>query len=171
MKWGEIESFFCEHLSNIFFRSIERSIDYAHTKPGEEGVLAALGLLCYTEAVGKFVPPHKPRNCSENFNAFFDRLGKEYEALRKNLPRGKGNIYDVLRCGLTHQGKTKEPCRIRMVKGREACGVWKAKSGGGYIFSVEKYYEDFRKESWKLYGELLLDAHPELMKRKPRGRE
>lgn len=174
MTWKETDFFFSEHLFNIFFSSVRRSIRYARSHPGDEGVLAALGLLCYTEAVGRYVPAKKQRNCTDNFNAFFDRLGPKYKEFRKNLPSGKGNTYDFLRCGLAHHGVTKEPCRIRTIKGNETCGVWKAPTGKGYIFSVEKYFEDMKKASHVLYLELLAEAHPELMRRKsvkpvPRG--
>lgn len=169
MNWEEVDLFFSEHLFNIFFSSVRRSIKHARSHPGEEGILAALGLLCYTEAVGRFVPAKKKRNCTETFNSFFDRLGPKYREFRKSLPRGKGNTYDFLRCGLAHHGVTKEPCRVRTVKGTEACSVWKAKDGKGYVFSVEKYFEDFEKASRELYLELLAEAHPELMGRRKKA--
>lgn len=165
MTWKETDFFFSEHLFNIFFSSILRSIKHARSHPGEEGILAALGLLCYTEAVGQFVPTKKRRKNTDTFNTFFDRLGTEYADFRKSLLKGRGNVYDILRCGLAHHGFTKEPCRIRTVKGREACGVWKVKDGKGYVFSVEKYFEDFEKASQALYLELLAEAHPELVGR------
>jgi hypothetical protein len=153
MIGSKLDLFFSEQLFNIFFRSVERSINYARAHPGEEGVLAALALLCYTEAVGNYVPSEERKSCTKTFNAFFDRLGPEYKPFRESLPSGQ--VYGLLRCGLAHSGATRKPCRIRTLKGSETCGVWKNSPGKGYVFSVEKYFEDFRKASFKLYEELM----------------
>jgi hypothetical protein len=169
MIGSEADLFFTERVFNIFFRSVQRSIDYARANPGEEGVLAALGLLCYTEVLGGFINGSWELGMGRrNFNALFDMLGSEYEVFRKGLP--SENAYDLLRCGLAHEGATKEPCRIRTLKGSETCGVWKCTPGEGYVFSVEKYFEDFKRASWKLYEDLMAHANPELPKRKPRVR-
>jgi len=169
MIGSEVDLFFTERVFNIFFKSVQRSIDYARANPGEEGVLAALGLLCYTEVLGGFINSSwEPGMGQCNFNAFFDKLGSEYKEFRKGLP--SGNAYDLLRCGLAHEGATKEPCRIRTLKSSETCGVWKNSPGEGYVFSVEKYFEDFKDVSWKLYEDLIARANPELPKRKPRPR-
>lgn len=163
MTWSDIDYFFSERVFNIFFSSVRRSIENARTHPGEEGILAALGLLCFTEALGRYVPSEDKKTCTKNFNAFFDRLGPDYKPFRESLPSGQ--VYGLLRCGLAHEGATKKPCRIRTLKGSETCGVWKDSSARGYILSVERYFEDFERASRALYLELLAEAHPELMGR------
>jgi hypothetical protein len=163
---SDVDLFFCERVFNMFRRSVQRSIDYARTNPGEEGILAALGLLCYTEVIGGFISGSwKPRKGRENFNAFFDRLGPEYELFRRNLP--SKNPYDLFRCGLAHEGATKEPCRIRALKDTETCGVWKSDPGEGYVLSVEKYFEDFLEASRELYLELMARRDTTMPKRRP----
>jgi hypothetical protein len=153
MIGSKVDLFFSEQVFNIFFKSVQRSINHARSNPGEEGILAALGLLCYTEALGKYVLSGKRGTCTATFNAFFDRLGREYKMFRESLPLGQ--VYGLLRCGLVHEGTTKKPCRIRTLKGPESCGVWKDSPGKGYVFSVEKYFEDFQNASFNLYKELM----------------
>lgn len=54
--------------------------------PGGGNLLAALGLLCYTEFAGKLRFGVKRADGSDvasaNFNQFFDLLGPEYQAFR-----------------------------------------------------------------------------------------
>jgi hypothetical protein len=90
----------------FMFSDIEREIQLAKADaqslralgvtPGGGNLLAALGLLCYTEFGGK-LKFNRPK-ASANFNEFFDCLGPAYLSFRKSH-----NVYDVFRCGLTHE--------------------------------------------------------------------
>ena len=107
--------------------------------PGGGNLLAALGLLCYTEFAGGL----KRGNCSQrqnraNFTAFFDELGPKYKELNE-----KRNVYTDLRCGLVHEYYVKERCEIAMLSKGEDVGVWW--NGDKYFFVVERYFEDFRR--------------------------
>jgi hypothetical protein len=165
MIGSEVDRYFTVRIFYAFLSSIRRSIQYARDNPGEEGILAALGLLCYTEVLGGFINGSwEPRMGQTNFNAFFDRLGPEYAAFRKELP--SEDAYTLFRCGLAHEGAVKEPCWIRTLRRTETCGVWKD-PGGGYIFSVEKYFADFEREARRLYEELMAGGKLKLPRRKP----
>jgi hypothetical protein len=80
---------------------------------GGGNLLAALGLLCYTEFGGKILFGHKKKNgddhSKKNFDDFFRMLGPKYAALL-----GVCNVYNVFRCGLAHEYAVKEPCSIAM---------------------------------------------------------
>ena len=79
--------------------------------------LSALGLFNYIETLGSFLvgyfekckcgrilknqkhKQHIRTTSKDRFNSFFSYLGKEYKNLLKQHPE----IYDELRCGLTHE--------------------------------------------------------------------
>lgn len=124
-------------------RILEAIIDI----PGGGNFLAALGLLCYTEFAGKIKYNMKKLNgkalASENFNKFFDDLGKEYKSFRKSFTN-KNYVYDTFRCGLAHEYHVKKSCTIFILKGQEKIGIGKNKNGR-YFFVIERYFEDFKK--------------------------
>jgi hypothetical protein len=51
MAWSEVDGFFQQYVFNFIFRDIEREITLGR-RPGGGNLLAALGLLCYTEVLG-----------------------------------------------------------------------------------------------------------------------
>ena len=106
--------------------------------PGGANFLAAMGLLNYTEFAGKL---KYNKNCTDNFNHFFDELGPEYKQFRVSCPK----VYDTFRCGLVHEYYTKDGCDIYMVKNPDKpFGIGEDPSGRYYIV-VETYFEDFRR--------------------------
>ncbi len=108
--------------------------------PGGGNLLAALGLLCYTEFGGKLKFDVKKHNgtssASGNFNAFFDYIGTDYAAFR-----GTVNVYDIFRCGLAHEYHVKKDCAIYMFNGGAMLGIGTEPSGKHY-FVVETYFRD-----------------------------
>ena len=74
---------------------------------GTANILAAQGLLIYTEIIGSLITGEGDGHSGENFDAFFARLGKNYETLlKKHNGKRKLNphvLYDDLRCGLVHE--------------------------------------------------------------------
>ena len=156
-----VDLFFSEYIFNFIRQDIEREIVLAREGRGGGNFLAALGLLCYTDVLGGFITGSWERGTSRaNFDAFFDRLGPEYVAFRQAiLP---DDPYSLYRCGMVHEYAVKVPCRIRMLKGSETCGVWKGASDGHFYFSVERYFEDFMKATWRFYEELMAEPNPSL---------
>ena len=164
-------------------RDIEREIEWARRGDDGGNALCALGLLAYTEFMGRFLSNisyvrHPLKSDKDKFNAFLSYMGSEYEPLvfRKNL-----DVYNIFRCGLAHEYFIKRDCTIAILNstpGRLSiygpeqsiksytgkrklsyvnkpakCGLGIA-NNGGYWFIVEKYYQDFRIACEKLYAEL-----------------
>jgi hypothetical protein len=110
---------------HFIFSDIDREIQLAKAdgpalqalgvNPGGGNFLAALGLLCYTEFGGKLqfnvTRADGSDVASANFNQFFDLLGTDYQALRK-----QHKVYDIFRCGLAHEYYVKESCTIQMLE-------------------------------------------------------
>lgn len=110
---------------------------------GGGNFLAALGLLCYTEFLGKITYECKKNGrdwSSENFNKAFDRFGPKYAELRSSGL----NVYDVFRCGLAHEYYAKNNCTIYMLRHDQATALGRSSDGRLY-FNVEHYFEDFMK--------------------------
>jgi hypothetical protein len=159
---------------------IEREINWARNGESAGNALCALGLLSYTEAMAYLLPPERrPQGGSrQHFDAFFCELGQPYADL---IHQGSINVYDVFRCGLSHEYFVKHTCTIAMmnstsgsleVKGPRVnagphvkraqsellpkpanCGLGIC-TNGSYYFIVEKYYQDFRAACERLHLEL-----------------
>ena len=123
---------------------------------GGGNFLAALGLLSYTEFAGRLRFNKIDRDgksiASENFNYFFDSLGGDY----KNF-RTKHNVYDIFRCGLSHEYFIKKNFTICMLSDQDCCGVG-LDTRGRYYFVVERYFSDFQKAFDLLENELSFDS-------------
>jgi hypothetical protein len=121
-------------------------------------------LLCYTEALGKWLPGAPRRRSRETFEAFFKRLGPCYEAF---IASGE-NPYDFYRNGMVHEYLAKGTCEIAMLDdptSPAACGV--LVEDGVYAFVVERYYQDFVVAAARLYKELVGRRHPLIHIRAP----
>jgi hypothetical protein len=103
---------------------------------GGGNLLAALGLLSYTEFGGKVLFNHKKRNGDDhsrrNFDDFFRLLGPDYEAFLAGR-----NVYNIFRCGLVHEYSVKRPCGIYMF-GNQSHGIG-IDSSGVYFIVIENY--------------------------------
>lgn len=55
---------------NFIYTDIQREIDLVSTKWGSGNFLAALGLLCYTEFAGSFIPENVGKGAGVKFNTF-----------------------------------------------------------------------------------------------------
>jgi hypothetical protein len=144
-----VERFFKKYVFGFVFGDIQREIGLARAGTGGGNLLAALGLLCYTEFMGGIATGKVGRGQSKrNFDAFFARLGPEYLALQKQV-----NVYDVFRCGIAHEYLVKRNCEVSMLKTTETCGIIEGR--GRYYFNVEKYFEDFAAACRRLHSELM----------------
>jgi hypothetical protein len=124
-------------------------LEAARVQPSGGGnLLAALGLLCYTEFCGwlKF----NRSTASGNFNDFFDTLGdgKNYTAFR-----AKHKVYDIFRCGMVHEYFVKRDFTVDMLDGGGS-DIGIAEEGGHYKFNVERYHRDLAAALSKLEAEL-----------------
>jgi hypothetical protein len=167
MRADEIRGLFREYVFGFIKGDIEREIwlarkfehdeghgSYPGPHPGGGNVLAALGLVCYTEFLASFEPGTYSTN-TDRFSAFLGRMGDCYQMFDEKL-RGdtyQKSVYNVFRNGLAHEYFVKRNCTISMIKGSETCGI--GERNGRYFFAVERYLEDFLEAARRLEGELL----------------
>jgi hypothetical protein len=158
-----IERVFNEYVFGFMESDISREIQMAKISENEKwlgpghpprpvgggNLLAALGLLCYTEFLGSFISGKTRGHSRQNFEAFFRRLGPCYVAFAK-----PHDVYEQFRCGMVHEYAVKAACTIYMARGEETCGIGVA-ADGRYFFVVETYFDDFKRASRELYSELL----------------
>lgn len=133
---------------------------------GGGNLLAALGLVSYTEALGLlrlwnrrkgFYP--KTEDC---FLAFFDAMhGGLYMSWRLTWEgrHPETTLYETLRCGLVHEYAPKVDSAFWIAPG-DPLGLDEDK--GTLIFKVEPYFRHFGKEIEQLYTELHSLPEPEI---------
>jgi len=168
-----------DYVFNWMLKDIEREIGLAKANKDAGNVLCALGLMAYTEFMGSLMLAQKNISGSRsNFNEFFRYIGPTYADL---LDKQNINIYNIFRCGLTHEYFIKETCTIAMLNSTEGeievkgelidngtsvnnkpsikiakpvnCGIILA-SNGSYLLVIEKYFEDFKLACKKLITQL-----------------
>lgn len=153
------EEFFDEIVfgaNGFMLRDVMREITRARADEPAGNFLAALGLLCYTEALGQFVPGHK-RGAANRFDAFFRRMGPAYDAFADT-----GKPYDTFRNGMAHTYLVKGKCEVSMLADNplpELCGVGESPSTDWLWFNVETYYTDFVRAADALHIELTGHRH------------
>lgn len=125
------------------------------TYPGGSNLLAALGLLSYTETLGGFMTS---AGSEQAFRAFFVDMGPCYAAFEKS--QRNPTVYNRFRNGLAHKYDVEGGADFLMVKGREACGIGVDRESGRFFFVVEQYFEDFQRAARRLYKLLTGDEGP-----------
>lgn len=141
-------------------------------------VLAALGLMVYTEYLGRFVPDHEKKKNKDGkypdrqqFDAFFRRLGGGYKEFLYQYDDVDGKcLYYHFRCKLVHEYFAKEEWTIAIPNNKRKftvrgnpdvevqrpvkVGIGKAENGSYYLV-LERYYEDFKRAAKVLLDERL----------------
>jgi hypothetical protein len=151
----DFEVFFDSYVHNFMLRDVSREIAAAQRGEDAANFLCALGLLCYTEVMGRWVPGAS-RGSRNAFEAFFKRLGPSYEQF---ICSGE-DPYDFYRNGMVHTYLAKGRCEVAMLDNPASpvpTGV--VVSGGQYAFVVERYFRDFVVASARLYKERLGHRH------------
>ena len=131
-----------DEYKQFIYGDIQREIDLARTGTGGGNLLAALGLLCYTEYLGGLIRggTFKTKEATRNFNEGFDALGAHYVAFRLKHP-----VYSIFRCGMVHEYATKKSCEIVMLAGGEEHGVDEHPDARyEFYLCVEAYFRDFK---------------------------
>lgn len=133
---------------------------------GGGNLLAALGLVAYTEALGRLrvwnTPPRgRYGSASECFLAFFNRMaGGAYKAWWDGWSGNRGkSVYDVLRNGLVHEYSPKVDAEF-WIGGGPGPGL--ASRDGVLIFRVAPYFRDFCAEQQVVRSELEAMSDPEV---------
>jgi hypothetical protein len=150
------------------FSDIGREVALAQSGNGGGNFLAALGLLCYTEALGRLqnhVRSLSTTGAARNFEAFFDELGafesvRPYKAWRCRWEDAtQRRVYDVLRCGMAHEYLPKVDTTAEM-GGETPMGVYE--EGQQLVLNVDSYLRDFKSAATRLFAEFMTTAGAEL---------
>jgi len=177
---AEVDEYFDE-IGDWMKNDIRREIELARVSQSPAGVraltdlgipagggnlLAALGLVAYTEALGLLriwnrTTPHSCGTPSECFLAFFEKMaGGEYTIWWDKWPgTGGKRIYDVLRNGLVHEYRPKVDSEFH-IGAAEDLGL--GEKDGVLIFRVAPYYRHFCAELDALRAELGAMSDPEI---------
>lgn len=179
MSRQEVDEYFAE-LPGWMENDVLREIQLARASSTEEGrralaalgisagggnLLAALGLVAYTEALGLIRVWNRKRahgKTEECFLAFFNEMkGGSYQRWAQEWGQSHPgtSIYEVLRCGLVHEYRPKVDSEFWIGDGQE---LGLAEENGHLIFKVEPYYRHFCAEADRLYEELKLLADPQI---------
>ena len=159
---AEVDAFFTDQVFSFMFTDIQREIDIARENPDRGGgnFLAALGLLCFTEALGLMKLANVPggsKRADDRFNAFFADLGPKYQQLGQQM-----DVYRQFRSDFVHRYFAKRQFDVYMFRGSETCGA--GEKDGRYFFVVERYYKDFQTAARQLHKSLMALDEPVLPK-------
>lgn len=149
---SEIERYFNEYIlppKGFIYCDIKREIDLARAGESGGNFLAALGLLCYTEFMGKILLKNK-ESYTKQFKAFLRLMGEDYKQL---VDTKEIDVYKIFRSGMVHSYFLND-CDIKMLNDNFPSGII-IKPDGKYLFIVEKYFEDFMKACQTLLHNLI----------------
>jgi hypothetical protein len=158
---SEIEKYFNEYIlppNGLVYSDIKREIDLAHAGRSGGAILSALGLLSYTEFMGKIMLKKK-ESYTKQFKAFLSFMGDEYKRL---LDDKEIDVYKLSRSGMV-QACFGNDCTIEMLNNdKHPCGII-IQPDGTYLFIVEKYFEDFMSACQRLSDDIDPDEEDEYL--------
>lgn len=129
-----------QRVRKFMYEDIRKTLDLSNSPKGAPNFLLALVLCYYTEYWGKLLLENPKESSRKAFEAFFKRLGQDYQTLVNNTAI---DIYRDIRCGLAH---------AYLIEGRDAAiNIGKGSNGVAYdpklnkfTFYVSTYFEDFK---------------------------
>jgi len=148
----EAEKYFNEYIlppKGFIYCDIKREIDLARAGKSGGNLLAAIGLLSYTEFMGKILLKNNG-SYTKQFKAFLQLMGEDYKRLfeEKEL-----DVYKLFRSGMVHSYFAND-CDIKMLNDDYPSGII-IKTDGKILFVVEKYFDDFVIACQKLYQDIV----------------
>lgn len=160
MSRAEVADYFREYLYGFMRSDIQRELDLAASDHGGGNVLAALGLVVYTEALGRIRKRNRRRALypgrtvyEQQFNVAFDIMGPRYRSWRKAFERREGmTVYKAFRHGFAHEYAPKVATKVVMFGAPRVAIV---KRGRLYVLVVEAYLRDFMVAAKRIELELL----------------
>jgi hypothetical protein len=177
MTQEEIESYFAQ-VPVWMKNDIRREINLALASEGPHkqllidlgiagggNVLAGLGLVSYTEALGRIRLWNRGARSPTTeacFIAFFDDMdGGKYKAWRLawEAAHPETTIYETLRCGLVHEYQPKANSAFYI---NDGAPLGLAEENGELIFNVEPYHRHFSDEVERLHAEFRLNPAAEI---------
>ena len=151
----DFEYFFDSYVQHGMLPDIGRELGAAGSGEDAANFLCALGLLTYTEVMGRYVPGAK-RGSRNAFDAFFRRLGPCYAAM---LDAGD-DPYDFFRNGMVHTYVSKGAGIVAMLDPNKLAPCGAFKDANGHHLVIEHYFRDFVIASARLYKERVGHRHP-----------
>ena len=150
----QIKDFFKEYVFGFMCGDIKKAM--------EQGCnfLSALGLVAYTEIMGRLVTGTLGERgySKESFCSFLKYMGEKYVELDRLY-----DLYTKVRCGLVHEYFIVGPSTISMdiIEALET-GIKIDKETGITYFYVPAYFENFKEAAKKYLGELLAEENVEM---------
>lgn len=168
----EFQAWFNHYVLGFMFSDIQREIWMAAEKQagnhpiGGGNLLAALGLLCYTEVLGGLVRGTLAiKQGRKNFEAFLPYLGKQYVAFDEELKRESPysppeGVYHIYRCDVVHRFFARKPVAVSMLydKIEPICGIGRL-SGDELYFNVQKYFVDFQSGCARFHNQAVCNPN------------
>jgi len=140
----------------LIYKDIKREIDLACDGDAGGRFLAALGLISYTEFMGRLALKNK-ESYTKQFKVFFSSMGESYKQLVEDK---EIDVYRLSRSGLVTAYLSGE-LDIKMLNSESPAGLL-VKDDGTYLVVVEKYFEDFTNACHRLYEWMLKDPEAEI---------
>lgn len=175
MAHEDVDLFFTKYVAWMR-RDIEREIEWERQNKDAGNLLCALGLLVYTEVLGRvrrwsddperFYLNGRERP-EQNFVAAFDRFdGGNYGVWRQEWEarhNGETTIYEVVRSGMVHEYRPKAPSWIHFGHERDRGLVEELEDGAPVLkFFIVPYLRHFGAEADVLRQELAGRSNPTL---------
>lgn len=156
---ADVESYFKEFVFGFMQEDIAREVRLAESRQGAGNFLCALGLLVYTEAIGRIGLTSSSGR--DNFNWMFDKMGDDYADWRRSRedPTTE-SVYTIFRNGMAHGYLTKRNCKVIML-GEAQPAIGRDPDGTYFIF-VQAYFRDFMKACRTVYDDLMAQADPQI---------
>jgi hypothetical protein len=144
---------FVQHVYGFMAHDIRREIGIGYLGGGGN-VLAAMGLLAFTEFMG-WIIAHTPPDLAEKrkwkegqlFNAFYERLPPCYQSLPID-------VYGQFRSKLLHNYAIEDGFDIDMPGMNATCGIYQDATTHRWHFVVELYFRDILRTADALYEQL-----------------
>jgi hypothetical protein len=159
-----IGEFFREYVYGFMRADIQKQLDLAKAGAGGANVLAALGLLVYTESLGRIrvknglAPGIDGGPSAKHFNACFDLMGYRYPAWRRGFSRRTNQtVYRAFRNGMAHEYAPKVAVKVVMF-GTPVVAI--VTRGTGYVFVVEAYLAHLMRSAGRIERQLLGLTNP-----------
>jgi hypothetical protein len=161
---NDVTAYFREYVYGFMRSDIQRELDLAASDHGGGNVLVALGLVVYTEALGRIRKRNRPAQYpgrgpnEQQFNAAFDIMGPRYRTWRRDFERREQmTVYKAFRHGFAHEYAPKVATKVVMFGAPHVAIV---KRGRLYVFVVEAYLRDFIVAAKRIERELLRLKNP-----------
>ena len=169
MTKSEVRAFFREYVYGFMRSDIQKQLDLAKSGKGGANVLAALGLIVYTEALGRIrirnglAPGIDGGPTARNFNACFDLMGYRYANWRSAFRRRSGQtVYRAFRNGMAHEYMPKVSVKVVMFGrvGAPLPRVAIVTQPHQYVFVVEAYLAHLMRAARRIERSLVASPTP-----------